>query len=192
MAHAHVADPVRGDERQRLGVFGDRDHVLVFERPAVEELPVLPPVLDQLADLVVGVIHLRPVAQPGDRIAGGKELLLRPAPVRREVAHHRHAAAAIAGREQDQREGAIARRRAQADRRIEPVDHLDIGQPHGDGGARDRLGDDDMLRINAGDWRFDLCVHHRPPASFSKDGSDGTMPSHCCCDRHQICRFGAS
>ena len=103
VAHAHVADPRRVDDGQRLAVFDDRDDVLVFERPAVEQLPALALVLDQLADLVVGVVHLGAIAQPGHRIAGLEEFLLRPAHVLREVTHHRHAAAAIAGREQHQR-----------------------------------------------------------------------------------------
>ena len=83
VAHAHVADAVGGDVGQRLHVLDDRDHVLVFERAAVEQLPALALVLDQLADLVVGVVDLGAVAQPRHRVAGGQELLLGPAAVLR-------------------------------------------------------------------------------------------------------------
>ena len=208
MAHAHIADPLRRDDGQRLGIFDDRDDVLVFQRPAVEELPVLPHVLDQPADLVVGVVDLGAIAHPGDRIAGGEELLLRPAPVLREVAHHRHAAAAVAGCKQHERKRPAARRRAQADRRIEAVDHLDIHQLHGDFGIPHRFGDDNVLRVDADRRRrarrrrLDFGVHSinlpdvgpqaRRTYLFRDPRMAGMAPSHCCCDRHQICRFGTS
>ncbi len=167
MAHAHIADPLRIDEGQRLGVLGDGDEVLIFQRPAVQQLPPLPDVLDQRPHPVIGVVHLGAVARPGDGIAGIEEALLRPALVVGEIADHSHAAAAIAGGEQHQRERPLPGRHAQPDGRIEAVAHLDIDEMDRPVGAGDRLGDDDVLRIRNGMRRQTPRWWHRSLACAS-------------------------